>query len=83
LYNLQPRKRICKTFVTDWKLATIDISIISTAGFVLNYQNPEAVLFSIIFKEIDCEIQNQEATDQELVVQKLLAEHQNLVDIFS
>jgi Fic family protein len=57
--------------------------MIFTAGFVLNCQDPEAVLFSIILEEINCEIQDQEATDQELVVQKLLAEHQNLVDVFS
>jgi hypothetical protein len=49
--------------------------MISTAGFVLNCQDLKAVLFLIIFEEIDYEIQNQEATDQELVTQKLLTEH--------
>jgi hypothetical protein len=56
LYNLQPRKRTCKTFVADRKLATIDISMISAARFALNCQDSEAVLFSIILEEIDCEI---------------------------
>jgi hypothetical protein len=68
LYNLQSKKRICKTFVTDCKLATIDISMISAAGFVLNCQDLETVLFLITFKEIDYKIQNQETTDQKLVV---------------
>jgi hypothetical protein len=56
LYNLQPRKRIYKTFVINQKLATIDISMISAARFVLNCQDSEAVLFLIILKEIDCKI---------------------------
>jgi hypothetical protein len=56
LYNLQPRKRTYKTLVADCKLATINISIISTARFVLNCQDLEAVLFLIILKEIDYEI---------------------------
>jgi hypothetical protein len=54
----QSRKKIYKTLAVDWKLATIDISMISTAGFILNCQNSETVLFSIILKEINCEIQN-------------------------
>jgi hypothetical protein len=42
--------------------------MISAAGFVLNCQDPEAVLFLIIFKEINYEIQNWKTTDQELVI---------------
>jgi hypothetical protein len=87
LYNLWTKKRTCKTSATDWKQVTIDIGMISAAGFVLNCQDPDAILFSITFEEIDHEIQDQqvseEATNPELVICRLLAEYQDLPDIFS
>jgi hypothetical protein len=87
LYNLQTKKRTCKTSATDQKQITIDIGMISAAGFVLNCQDPGVILFSIIFEEIDCEIQDQQvsekATNLELVVCRLSAEYQDLSDIFS
>jgi hypothetical protein len=57
--------------------------MISAARFALNCQDSEAVLFLIILKEINCKIQDQKATDQKLVIQKLPAEHQDLVNVFS
>ena len=64
--------------------------MISAAGFVLNCQDPGATLFSITLEEIDREIQDRqttdqyvEATNQELVARKLLAEYQDLADVFS
>ena len=86
-YNPQPKKRTCKT--TDRKRVTIDISIISAAGFAFNCQDPGATLFSITLEEIDREIQDRqasdqlEATDPELVARKLPAEFQDLTDVFS
>lgn len=79
-YSPRPKRRTYKTTVANRKQVTINIGMISAAGFVLNCQDPGAVLFSITFEEIDREIQdreatNQEATNQELVDQKLPAEH--------
>jgi predicted aspartyl protease len=82
-YDPKPRKRTRKTLIADRKLATIDIGMISANGFVLNCQDPGAVLFSITLEEIDREILDQEATDQELVAQKIPVEHQDLKDVFS
>ena len=48
---------------TDCKQVTIDISMISAAGFALNCQDPGATLFSITLEEIDCEIQDWQAPD--------------------
>jgi hypothetical protein len=56
LYNLQLRKRTCKTPIINYKLVIINISIILAIGFNLNYQDLGATLFSITFKEIDYEI---------------------------
>jgi hypothetical protein len=56
LYNLQLRKKTCETTATDQKQITINIGMISAAGFVLNCQDPEAVLFLITLEEINCEI---------------------------
>src|ERR1700730_14490204 len=90
LYNLETKKRICKTSATDQKQITIDIGMISAAGFVLNCQDPGAILFSITLEEIDCEIQDwqapdqpEEATNPELVACRLPAEYQDLTDVFS
>jgi hypothetical protein len=66
LYNLQPRKKTYKTFVIDCELATIDISMISAAGFVLNCQDLRAVLFLITFEKIDYKIQDCEIQDYEI-----------------
>jgi hypothetical protein len=61
--------------------------MISAAGFVLSCQDPGAILFSIIFEEIDHKIQDQqvseEATNPELVTCRLSAEYQDLSNIFS
>ena len=74
----------------DRKQITIDISMISAAGFVLNCQDPGATLFSITLEEIDREIQDRQAPDQpeeatnpELVARRLPAEYQDLTDVFS
>jgi hypothetical protein len=82
-YNPQPKKRTRKTIATDLKQVTIDISMISAAGFVRNCQDLGATLFSITLEEIDREIQDRQVTDQELVACKLPAEHQDLADVFS
>ena len=58
LYNPQLKKRICKAPVTNYKQMTIDIGIISAAGFALNCQDLGATLFSITLEEIDYKIQN-------------------------
>jgi hypothetical protein len=61
--------------------------MISAAGFVLNCQDLDAILFSITLEKIDYKIQDQrvseKATNLELVVCRLLAEYQDLSDIFS
>jgi hypothetical protein len=61
--------------------------MISATGFVLNCQDLDAILFSIILEEIDYKIQDQQvsekATNLELVVCRLSAEYQNLSDVFS
>jgi hypothetical protein len=59
LYNLWTKKKIYKTSATDQKQITIDIDMISAAGFVLNCQDPGVILFSIIFEKIDYKIQDQ------------------------
>jgi hypothetical protein len=86
-YNLRTKKRTCKTPATDRKQVTIDIGMISAAGFVLNCQDPGAILFSITLEEIDREIQDrqvpEEATNPELVARRLPAEYQDLPDVFS
>ena len=88
---LQLKKKTCQTtIIVDNSLLAIDISMTLATRFALNYQDPSATLFLITLKEIDHEIQdyqviNQyiEATNQELVAYKLLAKHQDLVDVFS
>ena len=89
-YDPQPRKKTCEAPVADCKLATIDIGMISAAGFDLNCQDPGAVLFSITLEEIDHEIQDRQAmnqhaetTNQDLVASKLPAKYQDLADVFS
>jgi hypothetical protein len=61
--------------------------MISAAGFVLNCQDSDAILFSIIFEKIDHKIQDQQvsekATNPELVTCRLSAEYQDLSDVFS
>ena len=62
-YNPQLKKRTRKTMATDCKQVTIDISMISAAGFALNCQDPGATLFSITLEEIDRKIQDWQAPD--------------------
>ena len=60
MYNLQLKKQTCTTTAVNWKQETINISMISATGFVLNCQALGAALFLITLKEIDYKIQDQQ-----------------------
>ena len=74
----------------DKEQATIDIGLISAAGFHLNCQDWGATIFSIMLNEIDHKIHDQKAwddatkaTNNELVACKLLQEYTDMVDVLS
>ena len=69
---------------------TVDIQLISAAGFRLNCQDPENTLFTLTLEEIDREIGDRQATDraaeatnEELLARKLPSKYQDLIDVFS
>jgi hypothetical protein len=89
-YNPEPRetaRKVTATLAIDQDCITVDIGIISAAGFVFNCQDPGVTIFSITLDEIDKAIayksQPVEATDVDLFARKLPAECKDLANVFS
>ena len=86
---VKPEKR-AKPRAIDQEPITVDIKLISAAGFHLGARGPNVTIFSLTLEEIDHELQDRKAMeeaaklmDEELIARKLPQGYQDVVDVFS